>query len=121
MHYASIYIQPGFSEEVADFARRIFQKLGISRFEERGFPNQDTRSYYVGAAVGIEVAVGPSQREDYPFVVSIGLFGSSQSAEYLVEHAHILAYRWSREDWRCLVPKAESAFGHERKELVYAA
>ncbi len=120
MHYASIDINAG-EKSVEDFARRVFQKLSISRIETRGFPNQDDRVAYVGCAAGIEFSVCETRERDYPFCVSLGLANSSQSAEYLVEHAHVLAYQWSRDGWRCRVPNKESAFGHVRKEIVYAA
>jgi hypothetical protein len=120
MDYANIDIRADESS-VEDFARRVFQKLSISRIETRGFPNQDERVAFVGCAAGIEFSVYESLDLDYPFCVSLGLAGSSQSAEYLVEHAHVLAYQWSRDGWRCRVPNKESAFGHERKERVYAA
>ena len=120
MHYASIDVK---TEEmsVEDFVRRVFQKLGISGMETRGFPNQDSRILYLGSGGGIEFAICETWETDYPYSVSLGLAGSSQSAEYLVEHAHFLAYQWSRDGWRCRVPKAESAFGHKKKEVVYAA
>ena len=123
MHYASIHIKPqDVSEPVEQFARRVYQKLGIAKMEERFLPNQDSRSYYVGSAAGIEFHVGPQNGKlGYPFFVSFGLDPSSQSAEYLVEHAHFLAYRWSRDGWQCLVPDSESAFRHLRSEQVYAA
>ena len=119
MHYASIDIKAD-EKAVEDFARRVFQKLSISRFETRGFPNQDERLAYVGSAAGIEFSVCETLKADYPFCISLGLAGSSQSAEYLVEHAHYLACQWSGDGWKCRVPKAESAFGHERKEVIYA-
>ncbi len=123
MHYADIYIKTGTADETVEaFARRVFQKLGIAQMAERGLPNQDPDSYFVGSAAGVEIAVGEAYKmPDYRFCVSLGLDGSSQSAEYLVEHAHVLAYRWSRDGWRCLVPKRESAFGHEHEESIYAA
>ena len=120
MHYAGIDIKAD-EKSVEEFARRVFHKLGISRVETRGFPNQDERVAYVGAAAAIEFSVSETWERDYPFHVSLGLAGSSQSAEYLVEHAHFLAYQWSRDGWRCRVPKKESAFGREREEVVYAA
>jgi hypothetical protein len=120
MHYASIYVKAD-EKSVEDFARSLFQKLGISRVETRGLPNQDPRVAYVGSAAGIEVSVCETWEAGYPFCIFLGPSGSSQSAEYLVEHAHLLAYQWARDGWRCRVPKKESAFGHERKEVVYAA
>jgi|SRR3954463_341216 hypothetical protein len=120
MHYASVDIQAD-EKSVEEFARSVFKKLSISQMERRGFPNQDERALYVGSAGGIEFSVFESWEADYPFCVSLGPAGSSQSAEYLVEHAHLLAYQWSRDGWRCRVPKRESAFGHERNEVVYAA
>jgi hypothetical protein len=120
MHYASIDVNTE-EKSVEDFAHRVFHKLGISRIQTRGFPNQDERVAYIGSAAGIEFSVFETWEADYPFCVSLGLAGSSQSAEYLVEHAHFLAYQFSRDGWRCRVPKKESAFGHERKEVVYAA
>jgi hypothetical protein len=120
MYYASIDIKAD-EKSVEDLARRVFQKLGIDRVETRGFPNQDERVAYAGSAAGIEFSVYETRDREYPFSVSLGLVSSSQSAEYLVEHAHILAYQWSRGGWRCRVPKKESAFGRERKEVVYAA
>ncbi len=119
MHYASIYIKAD-EKSVEDFARRVFQKLGISRVETRVFPNQDERVAHIGSAAGIEFSVYETFNSDYPFCITIELAGSGQSAEYLVEHAHFLAYQWSRDGWCCRVPKNESAFGHERKEVVYA-
>lgn len=102
-----------------DFARQVFQKLGISRITTHGFPNQDERLAYIGSAAGIEFSVCETLEPEYPFCVSIGLDGSSQSAEYLVEHAHFLASRWSSDGWRCRVPKTASAFGRERNEVIY--
>jgi hypothetical protein len=118
MHYASIDVNAD-EKSVEDFAHRVFQKLGISCIETRGFPNQDERLAYLGSAAGMEFSVCETWETDYPYSVSLGLAGSSQSAEYLVEHAHFLAYQWSCDGWRCRVPKKESAFGHERKEVVY--
>jgi len=120
MHYASIDIKAE-GKSAEDFARQVFQKLGISRIGTRGFPNQDERVAYIGSAAGIEFSVCETWEPEYAYCVSLGLDGSSQSAEYLVEHAHFLASRWSRDGWRCRVPKTESAFGHERKEVIYAA
>jgi hypothetical protein len=119
MHYASIDIKPD-EKPFEDFVQQVFQKLGVSRIETRGFPNQDPRVAYVGSAGGIEFSICETWQADYPFCVSLGLAGSSQSAEYLLEHAHFLAYQWSRDRWLCRVPKGESAFGHARKEAVYA-
>ena len=120
MHYASIDVKAE-ENSVEEFAHRVFQKLGISRTQSRGFPNQDERVAYIGSAAGIEFSVFETWDTDYRFCVSLGLAESSQSAEYLVEHAHFLAFQWSRDGWCCRVPKKERAFGHERKEIVYAA
>lgn len=120
MHYASIYIR-AHEKSFEDFAYRIFETLGISRTTTRGFPNQDDRVAYVGSAAGIEFSVCETLELDYQFYISLGLAGSSQSAEYLVEHAHFLAYQWSHNGWRCRVPRAQSAFCHERKEVIYDA
>lgn len=92
MDYASIDVKPE-EKSVEDFARHLFHSLGVSRIETRNFPNQDLRIAFVGSAAGIEFSVFETFKADYPFCVSLGLAGSSQSAEYLVEHAHFLAYQ----------------------------
>lgn len=119
MDSACIYVYSG-EKSLKDFSQRVFEKLGISHINTRGFPNQDPRVEYIGSASGIEFSVWESSEVDYPFCVSFGPARSSQVAEYLVEHAHFLAYQWSREGWLCRVPKAVSAFGRIRKEIVYA-
>ena len=119
MDYASIEVKAD-EKSVEEFARAVLKKLGISHVKTRGFPNQDPRVVYIGSAAGIEVSISETWEADYPFCVSLGLAGSSRSAEYLVEHAHVLAYQWSRDGWRCRVPKTESAFGRVRKEEIYA-
>lgn len=120
MHYASIGVRAD-EKSVEDFARRVFQKLDIAPVETHSFPNQEERVACVGSAAGIRFSVCETWKPGYAFNVSLALASSNQSAEYLMEDAHILAYQWSRDGWRCRVPKGESAFGRERKEVVYDA
>jgi hypothetical protein len=119
MDYASIFVRPA-ETSLEDFSQRVFDKLGISNIETRGFPNQDPRIAYVGSAAGIEFSVWETEETEYPFCVSFGPANSSRAAEYLVEHAHFLAYLWSRDGWLCRVPEAQSAFERKRKEAIYA-
>src|SRR6185437_552384 len=116
MNYGNIYVRSA-EKSLEDFSQHVFEKLGISRIDTRGFPNQDPRIAYVGSAAGIEFSVWETEETEYPFCVSLELANSSQAAEYLLEHAHFLAYQWSRDGWPCRIPEGQSAFGQKRKEV----
>jgi len=46
---------------------------------------------------------------------------SNQAADYLVQHAQILAWRLSHEGFQCFVPKDMTAVSTERDGMVYDA
>ena len=121
MHYAHIFIQPSGTMSLDDFAPQFFTVLGISN-STRHF-DRDGEPCFEGSAAGIEFSLSSgSPLPAYSFWVSFGLDDSAQSAEYLTEHAKILAWRFMRAGWRCFIPKGEARrVTSETEGVVYAA
>lgn len=128
----TLYIRPaGGERSLQDFATQMFAWLGIPRFEEE-FGGKDDHSVFVGSAVGITVWVQETPfkhwrephktpLEKYPFVISLVPQGTNMAADYLVQHAHTLAWRLSHEGFRCFVPKDSTTANSERDGMVYDA
>ena len=104
-----------------DFARQFFAMLEISNSERRF--DRDGDPYFEGSAAGIEFSLASgSPLPAYSFWVSFGLDDSTQSAEYLTEHAKVLAWRFVRAGWRCFIPKGEARRVTDDTEgVVYGA
>jgi len=125
-----IFVRPAKSgQALKDFAEHIFRWLEIPRFEERWVGKSDEQQF-VGCAVGIEVVVGENgmnlwrgiykkDLEKYPFLISLSPQDSSQAADYLVQHAHILARRLSHDGFRCLVPKDMVTVSSDKDGMIY--
>ena len=124
-----IFIRPSKEQSLKDFAGQMFGWLGISHFEER-FVGKSDEQQFTGCAVGIEVVVGENvfnswkgiykkNLEKYPFLISFAPQASNQAADYLVQHAHLLAWRLSHEGFRCFVPKDFVKVSSESEGMVY--
>lgn len=127
-----IFIRPKVSEQtLKDFAHDFFRWVHIPRFEEKTCnANQIQDSFYFGSAGGIdfEVSENPKRHflrgrclEAYPFLVSLAPEGTNQSGDYLLRHAHTLAWRLSRDGFRCFVPRDYSTVSSEKEGMVYNA
>jgi hypothetical protein len=127
----AIFIRPATSgQTLKDFAVQIFGWLGIPNFKEEWVGKADTQ-LFTGSAVGITVGVSENsfnQRrfykknlENYPFLISLAPQGTSQAADYLVQHAHVLAWRLSNEGFRCFVPKDLLTVNSDSDGMVYEA
>jgi len=119
-HYANIFVNPGETLSLDDFAQQLFAMLGISN-SKRHF-DRDDHVYFEGSAAGIEFRVASfSPLPDYPFWVSFGLDESAQAAEYLIDHAKILAWRFARAGWRSFIPRGEARrVANENDGVAYA-
>jgi hypothetical protein len=127
-----IFVRPVIRDQaLKSFAEHIFRWLGIPYFEERWVGKSDERQF-VGCAVGIEVVVGENglnlwrgiykkDLEKYLFLISLSPQDSNQSADYLVQHAHILALRLSHDGFRCFVPKDFVTVKNDSEGMVYDA
>ena len=127
-----IFIRPKISDQaLKDFSHDFFRWVHIPRFEERvSNVNQSQDLSYFGSASGIDFEVSENPKrlflkgrclEDYPFLVSLAPEGTNQSGDYLVQHAHILAWRLSRDGFRCFVPNNYSTVSNEQEGMVYNA
>jgi hypothetical protein len=118
-----IFIRPKTSGlSLKDFAREFFQWLHIPRFEESVVNPKEPMTFYIGRAAGIEVDVSENGKrglESYPFLVDLAPEGTKQSAEYLVQHAHTLAWRLSHDGFRCFVAKNLATVQGESEGMVY--
>jgi len=120
-----IFIRPKVSNQLLkDFAFELFRWLHIPRFDERVINPKEPETFYAGCGAGIEVSVGEHGirgLEAFPFSVDLAPEGSKQAADYLREHAHILAWRLSRDGFRCFVPKRIAPIMSEAEGMIYDA
>jgi hypothetical protein len=126
-----IFVRPAKRDQaLKDFATHIFRWLEISSFKERWVGKSDDQQF-VGSAVGIEVVIGENflnsykgdykkkELEKYLFLIHLIPQSTGQSADYLVQHAHTLAWRLSHEGFRCFVPKNMTTVSSEHDGMVY--
>ena len=115
MHYASIDIK---ADESLWRTSRVapFQKLSISPVKTRGTEIKITCACRLCGRY--QVSVCGAWEADYPFCVSPA--GSSQSAEYLIQARTLSGLSVVTRRLALPCHKTESAFRHERKEVVYA-
>lgn len=123
--FGHIFIATESSEQpLEDFARRLFSRLGVARFEERESSNYVDEHYFRSCAVGIEVTVALADTrglEGYRFWVALDPeFSGSLDGHYLQDHAHRLAQLFSQHGWRCFVPDDFTTIGGEHEGRVYA-
>ena len=114
------------NQPIDDFARQHFGWLKISQFDRNVCAGKDQwdEFYFTGSAVGIEVQVYQNNRkglEKYPFVVSFLPEGTRQAADYLEQHAELLAWRLSRDGFRCFIAKDPITASSEQEGMVYDA
>jgi hypothetical protein len=127
----SIFVRPIKSDQsLRDFAIDIFRWLEISSFKE-DWRGKGPEQEFVGSAVGIEIIIFETpckfymegykkpELEKYPFIISLCPQQTQQAADYLTQHAHILAWRLSHEGFRCFVPKDWTTVSSERDGMVY--
>ena len=124
-----IFIQPKTpGQSLKDFAHELFRWLHIPRFEEvRGNRDWDTISYCSRAA-GIEIGVSENPKktymvgrclENYPFLLTMQIEGTKLANDYLMQHAHTLAWRLSREGFRCFIAKSFIDVSGEADRMIY--
>jgi len=131
--HGTIYVRPAtHSKSLKDFASQTFSWLGIPSFKEEWIGKGDVQ-VFVGSAVGITVGISEThfqyrvdpyklpKLEKYPFVISLSPQGTTQAADYLVQHAHVLAWRLSHEGFRCFVPKDGLRAESDEDGMVYDA
>jgi hypothetical protein len=129
----TIYVRPALGDKsLKDFASEMFSWLGIPSFKEEWFGKGEVQMF-VGSAVGITVEISEThfrsrvephkihKLEKYPFIMSLSPQGTSQAADYLVQHAHLLAWRISNEGARCFVPKDWLMAQSDEDGMVYGA
>lgn len=120
-----IFVRPAKgNQSVEDFAGHIFRWLRIPHFERRTAGGKDMwdEFYFTGCAVGIWVSVSDHHiagLKKYSFLIGLCPEDSKQAADYLVEHARVLALRLSHEGFRCFVPKSFMTASTEEDGLVY--
>jgi len=110
----------------------MFAWLGIAQFKEDFVGRDNDISVFVGSALGITVEIGknpfnslraalPKNLDKYPFLIALAPRGSKQAADYLAQHAHVLAWRLSHEGFRCFVPKNHAlTLQSEDDGIIYA-
>jgi hypothetical protein len=131
--FGIMYVRPSVGgRSLQDFASQIFRWLDISSFKEEWVGKGDVQ-VFVGSAVGITVGISEThfksrvepyklpKLEKYPFVISLSPQGTNQAADYLVQHAHVLAWRLSHEGFRCFVPKDGLTAQSDEDGMVYDA
>jgi hypothetical protein len=122
----TIFVQsPTSGQSLKDFASQIFGWLGIPNFTDECFGGWKVDiQRFVGSAVGVTVEIRENNKkglEPYQFVVYLSPEGTSMAADYLVQHAHTLAWRLSREGFRCFVPKAIATACNDKDGMIYDA
>ena len=122
----TIFVRPPTSgQSLKDFAGHLFGWLGISSFTEDCFGSGKVDiQRFVGSAVGITVEIRENDRKelgDYPFTILMSPQGTHMAADYLVQHAHTLAWRLSRDGFRCFVPKDVVAVRSDKDGMIYDA
>lgn len=124
--HAEIYIRAASKDQpLEEFARRIFSRLGVARFEKRESSNYVEGHYFCAVALGIEVVIAHADTQGldvYQFCVTLT---AEQSAGfetgYLQDHAHTLARLLSQHGWRCFVPDDVTTVGGEHDGKIYEA
>ena len=112
------------TQPLEEFARRLFSRLGVARFEERESSNYVEGHYFQGIAVGIEITVAYADEQglqDYRFWVSLQPEPPGIHGDYLHEHAHTLAQLLSQHGWRCFVPDDFTTVSGDHEGKIYAA
>jgi hypothetical protein len=122
----TIFVQPPISgQSLKDFASRMFGWLGIPSFTEDCFGSGKVDvQRFVGSAVGITVEIRENNKrvlEQYPFVIYLSPQGTNMATDYLVQHSHTLAWRLSREGFRCFVPKVMATVCSDKDGMIYDA
>jgi len=121
-----IFVKPPASgQSLKDFGAQMFGWLGIPNFTEDCFGSGKVDvQRYIGSAVGITVEIRENNQkalEQYPFTIYVSPQGTNMAADYLVQHAHTLAWRLSREGFRCFVPKTMATVGNDQEGMTYDA
>ena len=108
-----------------EFARELFSRLGVSRFEERESSNYVEGHYFRGAAVGIDMKIAYADEQglqDYRFWISMQPEAPGiADGGYLHQHAHTLAQLLSGHGWRCFVPDDFTTVSGDHEGKIYAA
>ncbi len=120
----TIFVRPLTSgQSLKDFASHLFGWLGISNFAEDCFGSGKVDvQRFIGSAVGITVEIRENNQrgmEQYPLIIYLSPQGTSMAADYLVQHAHTLAWRLSREGFRCFVPKDIVTVHSDQDGMIY--
>lgn len=123
--YGIIYVRPSIGgQSLENFAKHIFAWFEISQFDEDFVGRDYEERSFIGSALGITVRIqenGSKNLEKYSFCISFSLQGTKQAAEYLAQHAHMIAWRLSHEGFRCFVPKDIITVRSEQDGMVYDA
>lgn len=116
---------PTSRQSLRDFAPQMFCWFGISKLKDDVSGSWKADEHFVvGSAVGISVEIRENDRKElgkYSFVVFLSLQGTSTAADYLVQHAHTLAWRLSREGYCCFVPKEWVTIRSDEDGIIYSA
>jgi hypothetical protein len=130
---ATIFARPNIGDQpLKDFATRMFGWLGIHTFQEDFGGRDGDEQVFVGSAVGITVVIETNganagqgahktNLEKYPFKITLAAQDTRQAADYLVQHAHVLAWRLSHEGYRCFIPKDLVRARSEQDGMIYDA
>jgi len=122
----TIFVRPPTSgQSLKDFSSHLFGWLGIPSFTEDCFGGWKVDiERFIGSAVGITVEIRENNKkvlEPYPFIIYLSPQGTSMAADYLVQHAHTLAWRLSRDGFRCFVPKDLVIVHSDQDGMIYDA
>lgn len=122
----TIFVRPPASDQsLSDFASHLFGWLGIPRFTDECFGGWKVDiERFIGSAVGITVEIRANNKrvlEQYPFIIYLSPQGTNMAADYLVQHAHTLAWRLSRDGFCCFVPKDIATVRSEQDGMIYDA
>jgi len=122
----TIFVRPPTSgQSLKDFASHLFGWLGVSNFTEDCFGSGKVDvQRFIGSAVGITVEIRERDKKvlgQYPFIIYLSPQGTSMAADYLVQHSHTLAWRLSRDGFRCFVPKDIATVHSEQDGMIYDA
>jgi hypothetical protein len=123
--HADIYIRASKDQPLEEFARLIFSRLGVARFEERESSNYVDGHYFRSIAHGLEVVIALADTqglEEYRFRLTLT---AEQSAgcdtSYMQDHAETLARLLSAHGWRCFVPDDVTTIKGEDEGTIYEA
>ena len=122
----TIFVSPAANgQPLKDFASQMFAWLGIPGFTEECFGSwKRDVNRFIGSAVGITVEIRENDKKvlgQYPFTIFLSPQGTNQAADYLVQHAHMLAWRLSHEGFRCFVPKDVATVSSDKDGMIYDA